>query len=149
MTSLGLLILRLVVGGIFALHGYPKLFGGEGKSEKLSPGMRSKLGEGFAQSLEHGGLQNTIGMTQSMNLPMPQLAGTAVSVAEFGGGVALMAGWMTRPVALALLFSQLVAVNKVHAKNGLIGQGGFEYNSVLIAATATLALTGPGALALD
>lgn len=149
MVSFGLLFLRLVVGGIFALHGYPKLFGGEGKSEGIHPKVKGFMGEGFSQHMENGGLQKTTGMMESLNLPAPALAAVAVSAVEFGGGIALMLGWHARLAALTIMFSQLVAVDKIHFKNGMMAQGGFEHNAALIAATGALALTGPGAIALD
>jgi putative oxidoreductase len=44
----------------------------------------------------------------------------------------------------------VVAIHKVHAKNGVwISDGGFEYNALIIAAALTLAAQGPGPLSLD
>ena len=44
----------------------------------------------------------------------------------------------------------LTAINRVHLKNGpWAHKGGYEYNAVLIAAAASLAESGPGALSLD
>jgi putative oxidoreductase len=41
-------------------------------------------------------------------------------------------------------------MNRVHLKNGpWAHKGGYEYNAVLIAAAASLAESGPGALSLD
>jgi len=149
MVSLGLLVLRAVVGGIFAVHGYAKVFGGPGKGEAVSPEAERLLGKGFAEQMEQGGIQNVAGFQQSLGLPYPKLGAIAVSAAELGGGLALILGWRTRLAALSLLFAQGVAVKKVHAPHGLLGEGGFELSSILMAATAGLALAGPGALALD
>lgn len=147
MVSLGLLLLRLVVGGLFTLHGAPKLFGGQGTSEKLSDTAKERLGQGFVDQMEGGGIQNLTGMVQSMEMPSPPTMAWALALAEFAGGLGLILGLKTRPIALALAFSQLVAINKIHMNQGLIG--GYEYNATLIAATGTLALAGPGKIALD
>ena len=149
MVSLGLLVIRLIVGGIFAVHGYAKVFGGPGKSAVVSPDAERLLGKGFGQQMEQGGIASVTGFMQSLGMPSPRLAAVALLAAELGGGLALALGWKTRPVALALAFSQGVAVAKVHAPQGLVGEGGFETNAALIAATAGLALTGPGKIALD
>jgi putative oxidoreductase len=46
--------------------------------------------------------------------------------------------------------TMLVAIKKVHAKNGVwVTQGGYEYNATLIAAALSLASAGPGVLSLD
>lgn len=147
MKSLGLLVLRLVLGGIFVAHGYPKLFGGQGESAHLADVTKSTLGEGFVEQVEHGGVGATAGMMESLGLPNAKAAGWAVALVEFVGGLALILGFATRPMAAALAFSQAVAINKVHASEGLVG--GYEYNIALIGGTAALAIAGPGKIALD
>jgi len=147
MVSLGLLVLRLVVGGLFALHGVPKLFGGQGTSGQLSDSARQTLGQGFVDQMEGGGIQNLTGMLQSLDVPNPPTMAWALALTEFVGGLALILGWKTRPIAAALAFSQLVAIDKVHAQQGLVG--GYEFNATLIGATSALALSGPGKIALD
>lgn len=147
MTSLGLLVLRTVIGGIMMLHGYPKLFGGEGKSAQLSDDTKEKLGEGFVQQVEGGGLEGTAGMMEHLGLPNPKANALAVSLVEFGGGLLLVLGWLTRPAALAVAFSQAVAVGKVHKDQGVVG--GYEFNATLIAGAVCLALSGPGKLSVD
>lgn len=152
MVSLGLLILRVAVGGIFAVHGYTKVFGGPGKSETVSPEAERLLGAGFKQFMDYGGVANQAGFMQSLGVPYPKAAAMAVMAAELGGGVALILGWHTRLAALALAFSQGVAIQKVHIQHGLINSApnaGYEFNAALAAATAALAVTGPGKIALD
>ena len=80
---------------------------------------------------------------------MPQLAAYAAGIAEFGGGLALALGFLTRLAAPAVLFNMLTAIRKVHWSNGFTGQGGFEMPSLFALIAATLALTGPGRYSLD
>jgi len=147
MKSLGLLLLRVVVGGIFAVHGYPKLFGGPGKSAQLSETTKATLGQTFVDHLEHGGIANTVGVMEQLQLPYPKGAAWAIALGEFVGGLMLVVGFKTRPAGVALAFSQLVAINKVHASQGLVG--GYEFNLTLASAAAALAVSGPGKLSLD
>jgi putative oxidoreductase len=147
MKSLGLLVLRLVIGGIFFFHGYPKLFGGKGKSAGLSEATKATLGQAFVDSLENGGIAATTGFMEHLNIPQPKLAAWAVTLAEFGGGLAMILGFKTRPAAAAAAFSQLVALNKVHAGQGMVG--GYEFNLALIGGATALAIAGPGKLSLD
>jgi len=147
MTSLGLFVLRLVVGGLFAVHGYPKLFGSEGKGAALPESTKQTMGEAFVGSMDGGGIANLSGMLQSLGVPNASKMAWVLALGEFVGGIALILGWKTRPVALGLAFSQVVAIDKVHARQGLVG--GYEFNATLIGATAALALTGPGKIAVD
>jgi putative oxidoreductase len=147
MTSLGLLLLRTVIGTIMMAHGYPKLFGGEGKGEQVPAEAKEALGEGFVESVEQGGIENVTGMMENLGLPNPKMQALAVSLVEFGGGLLLAIGWMTRPAALAVAFSQMVAVSKVHAPQGLVK--GYEFNAALIAGAGCIALAGPGKLSID
>ena len=153
MVSLGLLVLRLVVGGINAAHGYTKVFGGSGKSATVSPEAEKLLGSGFKQFMDYGGVQNQAGFLQSLGVPYPKAAAVALMAAEFGGGLALILGWRTRLAALALTAVQVVAIQKVHLPHGLIHSSpegsGYEFNETLAAATAALAIAGPGKIALD
>ena len=66
------------------------------------------------------------------------------------GGPLLVVGWLTRPTALVLIVQMLVAIQKVHWKNGLmVSRGGYEFNLTLIGALAVLLTGGPGALSVD
>jgi uncharacterized membrane protein YphA (DoxX/SURF4 family) len=149
MKSLGLFVIRLVMGSIFFLHGLPKLIGGEGTSEKLSEQQKKVLGSGFVQSMEQGGVANTASWLESMDVPNPKMMAWALGLTETLGGLALVFGAKTRPAAIALATPQTVAVGKVHAKHGLIADGGYEFNLLLIGASVGLAIAGPGKLSKD
>lgn len=147
MRSLGLLLLRVVIGVIMMVHGYPKLFGGQGKSETLPDSTKAMLGDAFVESVEQGGIEATTQTMEQLEVPNPQLNAWAVALVEFGGGLAMVLGWKARPAAAAVAFSQLVAINKVHAQQGLVG--GYEFNASLIAGAGCIALAGPGKLSVD
>ena len=147
MVSFGLFILRLVVGTIFAVHGYPKLFGGRGKP--VHPTAQKVLGEGFVQSMEHGGPENFSKMLESMEVPSPRPVATFVGWVEFLGGILLALGLLTRLAAALLVGDMVVAIQKVHAQKGLVGQGGFEFALSMLAAALTLFVAGPGKISLD
>ncbi len=139
--------MRLILGSIFIAHGYTKLFGGQGTSEQVSPEAKQNLGETFVEQMEQGGVEQTAGWLDSIGTPNPQQAAWAVAITEFGGGIALILGWQSRLAALANIFSQMVAINKVHKDQGLVN--GYELNLALIAGLSVIALDGPGKLALD
>ena len=147
MRSLGLLMLRLVLGSLVALHGFPKLFGGPGK--KVSPDAERILGAGFNQSMESGGLQNVVGMMQAMDVPAPQTLAAVHAGTEFFGGLALILGWHTRLASLALIINYATAIRKVHWDKGILGEGGAETPLALVGGLLTLFLAGPGKLSLD
>jgi putative oxidoreductase len=147
MRSLGLLVLRVTIGLIMVIHGYPKLFGGEQKSEQLPDEAKETLGEGFVEAVEQGGVQATAQLMENLEIPNPTVNAWAIGLTEFGGGLALILGWKARPAAAAIVFSQLVAINKVHADQGVVG--GYEFNASLIGGAACIALAGPGKLSVD
>lgn len=123
-SSLGLLVLRVVVGAIFAAHGAQKIF------EFTLPG--------------------TIGSFAGMGIPLPEIAGPVVAFVEFIGGILLILGLFTRPVGILLAIDMIVAVIAVHLPAGLwVGEGGYEFVAVLGAAALALALTGAGRFSLD
>lgn len=127
------LVLRVPLGIIFIAHGSQKLFGifgGEGLTKTLF-------------SFEH-----------TMGIP-PILTLLAI-LAEFGGGIGLLIGFLTRLAALGIVIDMAVAVYKVHWANGFFlssahgGRGpGFEYNLALIGMALSLLLTGGGRWAAD
>jgi putative oxidoreductase len=84
-----------------------------------------------------------------MGVPMPQTMAWAAALAELGGGALLALGWLTRPAALALCGNMAVAIGRVHWKNGLVGQGGWEFPAVCLAGLLSLLLGGPGAISID
>lgn len=144
MKSIGLLVLRLVLGVIFVSHGYPKLFGGQEKSKQLPNQAKQLLGDTFVSSMEQGGVQQTAQWLQSINVPNPTFSAWAIGLTEFGGGLALLTGIQARLAALVIIFSQLVAIRKVHIKQGLVN--GFELNLSLIAGLLVIVFHGPGKL---
>jgi len=126
--KVGRLLLRITVGGFFVGHGTQKLFGWFG-------------GHGLAATADG---------FDGMGLKPGKLQAGAAGVAEAAGGAALAAGYQTPLASAAIISVMLTAINRVHLKNGpWAQQGGYEYNAVLIAAAASLAESGPGALSLD
>ncbi|MDD9194405.1 DoxX family protein [Aliivibrio sp. S3MY1] len=122
------LALRIPVGIIFMAHGAQKLFawfGGYGLS-------------GTGQFFESIGL--------APGVAMAFLAGSA----EFFGGLFIILGLLTRPSALVLAFTMLIAIVSVHLPNGLfMSNGGYEFGLALLAASVSLMLSGGGKVAVD
>ncbi len=147
MVSIGLFLLRLIVGSIFAIHGYPKLFGGPGK--QVHPTAQRYLGPGFAQAVEQGGPENFSKMLESMEVPRAKPMAVFVGWVEFLGGIMLALGLLTRLVSVLLAGDMLVAIQKVHGQKGLVGQGGYEFPLALLAACLALFLAGPGKVSVD
>lgn len=127
-TALGLLILRVVIGGILVGHGAQKLFGWWG-----GPGMTGWKGA----------------MTR-MRIRPPVLWAWTSALAESLGGVAMILGLLTPLASFAIIGSMLVAVSLVHWPRGFwVNKGGYEFNLSIIAGSLALALAGPGTYSLD
>ena len=99
--NFGLLFLRIGIGVMFIMHGYPKIIGGPDKWEKLG-GAMSHIGIDFA----------------------PVFWGFMAAFAEFGGGILLLLGLMFQPACLMLAFTMLVAT-MMHLGKGDSINGGF------------------------
>ncbi len=126
--SIGLLILRLVVGLSLAAHGAQKLFGWFG---------------GY-------GLTGTGKFLEQLGFRPGRVQAALAGIAEVLGGQFLAAGFLTPAAAAAVVAVMLVAAVSVHLKNGFFApSGGYEYTLVLGAAALALAFTGPGVLSLD
>jgi putative oxidoreductase len=118
-VDVSLLILRVIVGIIFAAHGAQKLFG-------------AFEGPGLAKIVEMMG-------------PI----GYLVTIGEFFGGLGLIVGFLTRFSAASLIVIMLGAIALVHGKNGFfLDKQGFEYNLALIGLLAPILLAGPGRYAI-
>ncbi|MBR9910511.1 MAG: DoxX family protein [Gammaproteobacteria bacterium] len=92
--GLGPLALRLYLGPIFLYAGWKKIVG----------------------------IENTIAWFGNpdwgLGLPMPELMAWLAALAEFGGGIALLAGLAVRFFAIPLMITMLVAAFAVHWPNG-------------------------------
>lgn len=119
----GLALLRIVIGAVFLAHGAQKLF--------------------------QFGLAGVTSSFSQVGVPLPAITAPVVSGLEFFGGIALIAGLLTRLVALGLTIDMLGAIFLVHLAGGFFAPKGVELVLVLGAAAATLALTGPGAYSMD
>ncbi|GAA2388193.1 MULTISPECIES: DoxX family membrane protein [Gordonia] len=139
--DLGLLILRVVVGVTFTLHGLQKLTGWLN-----GPGP-----DGFAQFLANKPNPG-IGFHDNATTALSLVAG----VSETAGGILLILGLLTPIAGAAVLSSILVAgTYKATLAGGLWffsadgGGNGLELEIVLAAAAAALILTGPGTYSFD
>lgn len=124
LTTTALTALRVVLGFLFAAHGWQKF------NEWTIAGTQAA----FAK----------------MGVPAAEAMAPAVAVLELAGGVALILGVLTRVVAALLVLDMLGALVLVHASAGVFAAGGgYELVLLLAAASLALALTGPGRLSVD
>jgi putative oxidoreductase len=119
----GLAILRSVVGVVFVAHGAQKLF--------------------------VYGLPGVTGAFEGMGVPMAGLVGPGVAFLEFAGGLALIAGLLTRVAAAGLAATMLGAMVLVHLPAGFFLPNGVEFVLTLLGAALVLAVTGAGAWSVD
>ncbi len=122
-TEVGIAVLRVVIGAIFAIHGAQKVF--------------------------VFGVGGVIAMFGKSGLPAPALLGTLACLLELLGGLSLLTGLLTRLGALAIAVDMVGAIVLVHLRHGFFAPMGFEYPLALLAASVALAFTGPGAWAID
>jgi len=123
-VNLSLLLVRVIVGIIFAAHGSQKLFGAFG-------------GPGLAKTVEM--------MQPNLGSVLPYL----VIIGEFFGGIGLIFGFLSRFSAAALIVIMIGAIATVHGKNGFFSAaGGFEYNLALIGLLVPILLCGPGSISI-
>jgi len=101
------------------------------------------------------GFAGTVGYISSVGLPMPQLGAVLAVVVEIAGGLALIAGFHTRIVALVLAAYTLVASIIFHAywaapaDQQLVTHLLFDKNIGIIGGFLTLAAWGAGAWSMD
>ena len=120
----GLLVLRVVVGLVFFMHGWQKL------------------------------VDNGIGATQqgfnAMGAPLPDITAVIVTFLELVGGAMLIAGVLTRIVGILLVVNMIAAMAIVHVENGFFAaNGGYELVFLLAGGALALVIAGPGAYSAD
>lgn len=120
----GLLVIRVLIGFMFILHGFPKITGGI-ETWTFLGGAMGNIGLGFA----------------------PAFWGFMAAIAELLGGLLLIAGLWVRPAALFLAITMLVAAIFHFAKGeGFDGAShALEDGAVFL----MLLITGAGNYSLD
>jgi putative oxidoreductase len=126
--SLGLLVLRVVVGSLMFGHGTQKLFGWFGGH----------------------GPEGTGAFFESIGLRPGRRMAVAAGASEALGGVMIAAGFLT-PLGAALVSAVMItAIWTAHRPAGLwASEGGYEYNLVLLAVVFAISGVGPGKWSLD
>ncbi|WP_453996108.1 DoxX family protein [Bacillus nitroreducens] len=121
--EIGALILRVTLGMLFFIHGLVKF---------------------------QGGIENTVGWFESINIP--GFMAYVVALLELVGGIALIIGFATRLVSI--LFAVLMVGATITAKLpvGLLGNGqmaGYELDLAFLAMAVYLAINGSKLLSLN
>lgn len=122
-TAFGLLILRLALGFIMVAHGW----------QKFNQWTVAGVTEAFT----------------GMGVPMAGLAAPFTTFLELIGGILILLGLFTRPLAALYVVSMLGAIIFAHSGSFFAADGGYEFVLMLAAASATLGLAGAGRYSLD
>ncbi len=121
-TDLGLLLLRIVLGVTFLMHGIDKL------------GDLNGTQQGFDQ----------------LGIPAASFMAPLVALTETIGGGLLILGLLTPLAGFALAVDMAVAGLTAHADKGFFAQdGGYEFVLILGTAALVLAVAGAGRLSAD
>jgi putative oxidoreductase len=124
LTTTAITTLRIVLGFLFAAHGWQKF------NEWTIAGTQASF--------------------VKMGVPAAEIAAPAVAVLELAGGIALILGILTRVVAALLALNMLGALFLIHAPAGVFAaNGGYELVLLLAAGAFALALTGAGRASVD
>jgi putative oxidoreductase len=124
-------LLRLALGIVFIVHGYPKLF-----REDFGP-------VGFSEYLK------------TLGVPAPLAVAYLVGILEFVGGWLLIAGFLARLVALLIVLQMIFIIVKIKFRTGFAthategGVGGYEFDFVLLIMSLVVALFGAGRYSID
>ncbi len=123
-----LLLIRLVLGISMLIHGWEKIIpaGGLHRTHPLA-GI-----DAFTRFV--------------VSLGLPYWMGYLSVAAEFLGGAALLAGFVTRFCAAMIFINMLIALWKVNLHHGY---GGSEYTLALLTMALMLVTAGSGTLSLD
>lgn len=122
------LAIRVPLGIIFMAHGAQKLFGWFG---------------GY-------GLEATGQWMASIGLEPGYILALLAGAGEFFGGLFILLGLLTRPAALVLAFTMIVAILSVHIQNGLfMSNNGYEFGLALLSGSIALIFSGAGNVSLD
>jgi putative oxidoreductase len=124
----GLLLIRVVIGLMVASHGAQKLFGVWG---------------GY-------GIAGTAGFLETLGFRPGRPYTWLLALAEFAGGIAFAAGFLTPFAAAAVGGVMIAAIAFVHWSKGFFAQNnGYEFPLALAATAFGVAFTGPGQASLD
>jgi putative oxidoreductase len=124
LTTTALTILRVIVGFLFAAHGWQKF------NEFTIAGTQASF--------------------TKMGIPAAEAAAPIVATLELVGGVALILGVLAKVFAALLALDMLGALFLVHAPAGVFAaNGGYELVLLLAAAALAVALAGAGRLSVD
>ena len=124
-VSLGVGLIRVLVGVTLAAHGYAKFFKG-------------------------GKIAGTARWFDSMGMRPGKLHAYLAASTEVGAGLLFAVGLLTPLAAAAMVGLMVVAAWTVHRSNGFfIVSEGWEYTFVLAVIAIGIATTGPGRYSLD
>lgn len=122
--NFSLLIVRVVAGLIFFMHGYQKLFD-----------------DGFATTRDN---------FDAMGVPLPAIATVLAIMLELVGGLMLISGIYTRIIGFLFSIEMFLAIVIVHFENGFfVGNNGMELSLMLLATSAALVVSGGGQYSTD
>ncbi|KKB73611.1 MULTISPECIES: DoxX family protein [Bacillus] len=121
--EIGALILRLITGFTFFLHGLSKF---------------------------QGGIENTVGFFSSVGIP--GFLAYIVAIIELAGGALMILGLGTRIIGVLFAVVMLGAIFTVKLSAGFMGTdggAGYEFDVALLAMSVSLALSGSSMLSFD
>jgi putative oxidoreductase len=134
-VNIALLAVRVALAWVFIYYGGAKLFG-------WFPGSGGP----------HGIHQTSIYMAQSAHLHPGGLFAVLGGLIEFGGGIAMALGLVTRLAGLALLGDMVMAMITITWSTGINSINappGYQLNLALAAMALAVALTGAGYFSVD